>query len=374
MMISTPGDPARKTYSVHNFKKIMLFACSNCKTRFRISDERIKPEGSKFKCSKCLAILLVKNPTLTKKKEPGVSSSHGMKPGEDIEPSFNKTRLALKPREPDEEEQDTQNEETPPSPPPMRSYWAGNPPGHEEDTDSRPFLQRLPEVFIFPFKGTGKLLIIIGTVVFWILELIASFFIIVPIYGWILAIFVFLFIGGFLSSYMMKVITYSADGEKEPPDWPDVSAFLEDIVCPFFRVLWTILICFSPSLLYLVIFLRHITFIDPVLWLLFVCGLLYLPMSLIAVSMSGSILSAMNPAFIIPSILKVPLDYLVACVVLITIVGFRMAADKFLTFIPFIGSFIGGLLALYLLIVEARILGLIYYTNKERLNWFGEGE
>jgi len=89
--------------------------------------------------------------------------------------------------------------------------------------------------------------------------------------------------------------------------------------------------------------------------------------------MSGSIFSAINPAFIIPSILKVPLDYIIACVVLITIVGFRTAAEKFLTFIPFIGSFIAGLLALYLLIVEARILGLIYYTNKERLNWFGEG-
>ena len=94
----------------------MLIACPKCKTRFRIPDERIKPEGSKFKCSKCTTILSVRKPAPTTEKDPD-ETSHGIKPGEDIEPSFSTARLTLKAKEPEEEERATQNEETPPSPP-----------------------------------------------------------------------------------------------------------------------------------------------------------------------------------------------------------------------------------------------------------------
>jgi predicted Zn finger-like uncharacterized protein len=37
----------------------MLVECSQCKTRFRVQEEKIRPGGSKFKCSKCGAILSV---------------------------------------------------------------------------------------------------------------------------------------------------------------------------------------------------------------------------------------------------------------------------------------------------------------------------
>jgi hypothetical protein len=31
---------------------------------------------------------------------------------------------------------------------------------------------------------------------------------------------------------------------------------------------------------------------------------------------------------------------------------------------------LGGFVSFYLLIVEARILGLMYYTNRAKLGWF----
>jgi predicted Zn finger-like uncharacterized protein len=40
----------------------MIVACSQCKTKLRVPEERIKPEGSQFKCSKCGAALFVKKP------------------------------------------------------------------------------------------------------------------------------------------------------------------------------------------------------------------------------------------------------------------------------------------------------------------------
>ncbi|NIT04273.1 thioredoxin, partial [Candidatus Saccharibacteria bacterium] len=36
--------------------------CPKCKAKLKIPDEKIKPEGSKFKCPKCQTTLLVKKP------------------------------------------------------------------------------------------------------------------------------------------------------------------------------------------------------------------------------------------------------------------------------------------------------------------------
>ena len=45
----------------------MIIRCSQCKTRFKVSDEKIKPQGSKFRCSKCDTVLFVKKPIKPKK-------------------------------------------------------------------------------------------------------------------------------------------------------------------------------------------------------------------------------------------------------------------------------------------------------------------
>ena len=40
----------------------MLVSCPKCKSRLKIADEKIAPEGSRFKCPKCSAVLLIKRP------------------------------------------------------------------------------------------------------------------------------------------------------------------------------------------------------------------------------------------------------------------------------------------------------------------------
>jgi len=40
----------------------LLVACPKCKSRLKIADEKIAPEGSRFKCPKCSAVLLIKKP------------------------------------------------------------------------------------------------------------------------------------------------------------------------------------------------------------------------------------------------------------------------------------------------------------------------
>jgi hypothetical protein len=264
-------------------------------------------------------------------------------------------------RESEEEkgEDEDSGEEPPPSPPPFRSYWAGTPPGHEEDQDTRPFLHRLPDAFAYPFQGGGLVLILVGTMCFSILDFFASF----SPFGFI----GILFITGYLCAFMMKIVNSSADGKKDLPDWPDVSDFLDDIVVPLFQVVWTGIFCFAPAIVY-VIFVHF----DIVFWLLIGFGILYFPMALIAVALTNSVLS-INPVLVVPSIIKVPVDYLAACFILALIALLANFSQLLVSFIPLAGLILKNLLALYFVILEAHVLGLIYHANREKLGWFGEG-
>ncbi len=338
----------------------MLVVCSQCKTRLKISDQRIKPAGSKFKCSKCGAVLLVRKPSATIKKDKGFNVSDGIKPSEDIDPTYSQSGLSLKAHESAQEKNETASEETPPSPPPIRSYWAGTPPGREEDVDTRPFLHRLPSAFAYPFQGSGIVLILVGTVCFSTLEFFSSF----SIFG----IIGYVFLGGYLCASMMKIINSSADGKKELPDWPELSDFWDDIVVPLFQVTWTGIFCFSPAVIY-GIFVHF----DIVFWLLLGLGILYFPMALIAVSLTNSVLS-INPVLVVPSIIKVPIDYLVACMLLGLLAVLENFGQFLVSIIPLLGIALKNLLGLYCLVVEAHVLGLIYHANQEKLGWFGESE
>jgi len=83
-------------------------------------------------------------------------------------------------------------------------------------------------------------------------------------------------------------------------------------------------------------------------------------------------LTGLNPLFVIPSICRVPLEYLVACCVVLVIYAVKLAVGLVLVFlsIPLVTALLSGFLSLYFLTVEMRLLGTLYYTRKDRLNWF----
>jgi hypothetical protein len=91
-----------------------------------------------------------------------------------------------------------------------------------------------------------------------------------------------------------------------------------------------------------------------------------------------------NPLVVVPSILRVPFQYLITVVVFASIFGVQRIGDmiaggaKTVTFttmdihvlliaigIRIIWSFI----SVYLLTVNMRIMGLLYLTQKEKLGW-----
>ena len=84
-------------------------------------------------------------------------------------------------------------------------------------------------------------------------------------------------------------------------------------------------------------------------------------------------LAALNPLLIMPSILKIRLAYGLAVAVLFAAYAVNWLGDRYLGSvipIPIVPDVIAEFLSLYLVTVEMRVLGLLYWTKKEELGWF----
>jgi hypothetical protein len=113
-------------------------------------------------------------------------------------------------------------------------------------------------------------------------------------------------------------------------------------------------------------------------------GCFYFPMAFLAVAMKDTVAAA-NPLVVVPAILKIPLEYLVASTLLMGVFGFKQLGD-FLSrmagseststhdmrvLIVSLGiQAVWSLVSIYLLTVNIRILALLYISKKDKLEWF----
>lgn len=237
------------------------------------------------------------------------------------------------------------------------------------------FYARLPGAFTYPFKGPG-LWIIVGWLVFrivlWVLGLILS----IPPYMGVISMALAIFALGYICAYMLKLIVSSAAGEEEPPDWPEVSSFWDDILRPLLLVIATGVAVFLPLWIYMIVLFwspggfEAMTAFPLAMVLLWALGAFLLPMALLGVAMHSN-LSGLNPVRIVVSIAKVFGPYLVTCILLALATAGRYAYG-FLPRIPIASAVLSEAVAMYSLMVEMRLIGLIYHSYSLRLNWFDE--
>ena len=238
------------------------------------------------------------------------------------------------------------------------------------------FQQQVKGVFKYPFGKGGLALLIIGSLMFFGLDVLVT-------WGWkfrfimlkavssvgILA----LFSAGYLCAYLQKILHATAQGEDEVPGWPDFTNWKDDIVMPFRLAIVAFVASFGPAFAYLIFHAVNDSEMRlPVLFPLFALGFLYFPMALLAVAMSNNWL-AVNPLVVMPAIARLNLQYVLACVVFFGMVLARFVSESLLHAvlpIPVLPGLISSFVALYFLCVEMRLLGLLYFTNKKRLGWF----
>ncbi len=248
----------------------------------------------------------------------------------------------------------------------------------------RGFFARLPGAFAYPVRGAGVIIVIVGMVLVGLVKAGEALFhwgtLRTIIFGTILEIFA----GGYLFSYLQGIAHSTVAEDREIPDLPGISNFLEDVIIPFFRFLLLALICFGPAMGTAIWFGISRT---PAAYYSFLAtaalGYLYFPMAFLAVATLDSATAA-NPLVVVPSIVKVPVKYFISLVPLAAMSALQWFAGLFLDrFFPerwtthAMGEFLAmisvmalmAFISLYLLILAVHLLGLIFVTSKSKLGW-----
>jgi hypothetical protein len=228
------------------------------------------------------------------------------------------------------------------------------------------FGAQLREAIAYPLRRDGMFLLLCGTIVFSFFEiaqLVLSRLRFGGIFG-LAYLIVLAMSGGYLFAFMQGIITSSAQGDTDMPPWPEVSNFVSDLLGPFFRLIVLVLACVGPGFVLLTV--------SPAIGIVvMLIGVICLPMALLTVAMADG-LAGLNPFIIFSGIAKVPGRYLCIFLVFLLVLAVQRGGEYMLAYspIPLLPAVIGIFLSLYGLAVEMRLLGLLYYTNRDRFAWF----
>ena len=229
------------------------------------------------------------------------------------------------------------------------------------------FFSSIPGAFAYPFKPKSLWFLVAGTVFFALVDFLGTY----SIYLRVVYI-------GYTFAYLQRLIHMASQGSDEAAGWPDISAFWDDIMIPFFQTIGLFLVCFGPAIgigIWVGFDLGNTAnVVSWKLWLLGVSvlgGAVYYPMALLAVAMFDGIVSA-NPLVVIPAMIRVPLEYLVVLAITGFIFVVQIAGKYLEDFIPVpvLPDLLIAGIGLYFLTVQGRLLGLMYYAKRDNLGWF----
>jgi FHA domain-containing protein/B-box zinc finger protein len=233
------------------------------------------------------------------------------------------------------------------------------------------FFFRVPGAFIYPFRGVGLLILVCATIAFAALGFISV---------GIFSIFAKIVFYGFLFLFMQNIILTTASDEKEPLCFPGAGGLFGAA----FQLVGTIAASFGLAIGLLAARYYDVEIPVSAIIAAVLLGCLYFPMAFLAVAMKDTVLAA-NPLVVVPAILKIPFQYLVASILLMSVFGFRQLGsllsgvagavslsthDISVFFIALGVQAAWAFLSVYLLTVNMRVLGLLYNANKEKLGWF----
>ncbi len=257
------------------------------------------------------------------------------------------------------------------------------------DEPEKGFYSEIPGAFAYPLRGAGIFMLLFGTVMMGVINFAAGtgrfnagLQVAAASLWWRLMLQVIA--TGYMFCYMQNIIHSTALGEKKMPGLPDITNIWDDLILPCLQLIGVTLISFAPVILFGVCLVAMGTQASGAVQLsLSVLGCVYFPMAFLAVAMLDTVAAA-NPFQVVPSILKVPGEYLTALCVLGLVFVARAVGDLVLKLIfpkellthstsqlfVMLGlNAIWALISFYLLTVGIRILGLLYVTRKEILGW-----
>jgi len=239
------------------------------------------------------------------------------------------------------------------------------------------FYSELPKALAYPLVGRGKFVILGGAIFFFVIGIVQKLAMMAPIsYMGTMAFAATFALSCIIFAYMFDVIGHSAGGDEEPPSWPGVTNIGSDLILPFFKFIGALLFSLTPAIvLRLLIGLEYVEatpFMLSLMYLWFGVGLFYFPMCLLATAIFDGI-AGYNPARILRAIFKVAPAYMICVVFMAVVLVGSVFVGKYIAVpLPVIGPLIGGAFMIYIMMVEMRIIGLLYAAYKDRLAWLPE--
>jgi hypothetical protein len=232
------------------------------------------------------------------------------------------------------------------------------------ETPRPAFWTLLAQAPSYPFRGRGKYMLIGAGVTFFVLMFVRAF-LWIPVVGLMVLVGVY----AYLIAYLFDLIGDSANGEDSPPGWPDLEFFSEG--------LWSLLLLLAVLALYvggpmLLAYAFHGSWEDMPAWktmLARVAGVLLTPMAVLSLALHQSP-KPLNPLHVILSIVRVFPAYLAACGMLVGLVFAWELAMSRLEGVTLLAAPVADTISFYVMMVAGRALGLIYYCNERRLDWF----
>jgi hypothetical protein len=218
----------------------------------------------------------------------------------------------------------------------------------------------------YPLAGDGAIMLAAGTVFF---TLLIGGTMLAPRASILLGVFSF----GYLLVALQHIVQTSAYGEPRMPAWPafESATWFDELLHPCLLWTGTLALCLGPGYAVLSFYAdAGDTTVIGFGWVLLIGGAVYLPMALLAVAMTDS-LGGLDPRLVIPSILAIPGRYLLALVLLgvMTAMGQAVHAGLDRLHLGWLAALPNGFVTLYIAVVQARLLGLIYHTNRDRFRW-----
>jgi hypothetical protein len=230
-----------------------------------------------------------------------------------------------------------------------------------KDLGKRSFYQSLGEIVIFPLTSAGIWLLLLGTVFHMILDYAAQYSVHVSIVA-----------SGYLIAYFQKIISATTQGEEELPGWPDFAEWWVDLLRPLLMFLCAAAVAFLPAIIYgLMILVNGTPLTMSVMLPLATWGLIYLPMAILSVTVKDNFL-AVQPRAVISGFVKLGGQYILSTLVLSTMVLARIILANYVTgaiSLPVVPELLIGLITIYFVAVEIRLIGLMYFLNRSEFGW-----
>jgi len=239
------------------------------------------------------------------------------------------------------------------------------------------FFSQLPSALAFPVRGNNGIMLVSGAVFFGALTFFSRMSALATGMAGLAG-------GAFLAEFLMSIITATASGSDDLPDWPDftlgkvctaglqfAAAWIGPLVPAF--ICYVLLVRTGCGGFYedMALIVAAPTFNGDIYALLLLAGLFLIPAATASVSTTFSFSASirqLSPHVLFPIVYKAFTEYLVICAG-VALIGILNAGTQMLCTViggGWIGSAIAVPFTLYFLMAEMRLIGLFLRLSGRR--------